>query len=63
MTKFKPGDRVLVTARFYEEDVEMIKEPCEIISSENGYHTIIADSYDYAGTWTVLDFECEEVQE
>lgn len=52
MTKFKPGDRVLVTARFCEEDVEMIKEPCEIIYTDGGYHTMI-----------VLDFECEAVQE
>lgn len=62
MTKFKHGDRVLVTARFYEEDVEMINEPCKIVSTKDGYHTIIADSYDYKGMWTVLDYECEDVQ-
>lgn len=63
MSKFKQGDRVLVTARFSKEDVEMVEEPCQIVSSKSGYNTIIADSDDYTGTWTVMDCECEEVSE
>lgn len=61
MSKFKQGDRVLVTARFFKEDVEMVEEPCQIVSSKSGYHTIMADSDDYNGTWTVIDCDCLEV--